>query len=123
MSGKKNILVIDDSQTTLVMLEWFLIENSFAVHFAANVKEALQHIDEQIPDLILLDLNMPQISGYDFLKMIKSDDSRKDIPVLVISALDSNESKLRVKNLGAVDFFPKPLILKELLIKINEILK
>ena len=123
MANSKNVLVIDDSQTTLVMLEWFLKENGFIAHFAIDVKEALQHIENQIPDIILLDLNMPEISGYDFLKMIKSDENRKNIPVLVISALDSNESKLKVKNLGAVDFIPKPLILKELLEKIIKILE
>jgi DNA-binding response OmpR family regulator len=55
--------------------------------------------------------------------MIKSDERKKNIPVLVISALDSNESKLRVKNLGAIDFVSKPLILKVLLEKIVKILE
>jgi DNA-binding response OmpR family regulator len=123
MANNKNVLVIDDSETTLVMLEWFLKENGFIAHYASNVKEALQLIDKQIPDVILLDLNMPEISGYDFLKMIKSDERKKNIPVLVISALDSNESKLRVKNLGAIDFVSKPLILKVLLEKIVKILE
>jgi DNA-binding response OmpR family regulator len=123
MAKNKNVLVIDDSETTLVMLDWFLHENGFTAHFASTVAEALQHINAQIPDLILLDLNMPEVSGYDFLKMIKSEENKKNIPVLVISALDSSESKLKVKNMGAIDFIAKPLVLKELLLKINEIIK
>ncbi len=123
MANNKNVLVIDDSQTTLVMLEWFLKEHGFIARFAVSAREALQHIENQIPDLILLDLNMPEISGYDFLKMIKSDINKKNIPVLIISALDSNESKLKVKNLGAIEFISKPLNLKELLEKIVKILE
>jgi two-component system, sensor histidine kinase and response regulator len=123
MKNDKVIMVIDDSETTLVLMEWFLNENNFKTLSANDINQAMQTLELQNPDLILLDLQMPGISGYDFLKMIKTDVNKKDIPVIVISALDSTESKKTVKQLGAVDFMSKPLKLNLLLDKINKILK
>jgi DNA-binding response OmpR family regulator len=123
MGVHKTILVIDDSETTLVLLEWFLKDNGFDTLIALDIKSALLQIDKQLPDLILLDLQLPEISGYDFLKMIKTDKNKKDIPVIVISALDSQEAIRQLKHLGAIDFIPKPLNLKMLVDHINIILK
>jgi DNA-binding response OmpR family regulator len=123
MDNKKTVLVIDDSETTLILLEWFLVENKFKAQTAIDIKEALKILDIQKPDLILLDLRLPEISGFDFLEMIKADADKKDIPVFVISALDSKESIQKVKQLGAIDFISKPYKLDILLAKINKVLK
>jgi DNA-binding response OmpR family regulator len=123
METKKTILAIDDSETTLVLLEWFLKEHGFNALVALSIKEAFKKIELCRPDLILLDLQIPEITGYDFLMILKKDSSISDIPVLVISALDSDASVRKVKQLGAVNFIAKPFKLEALLENINNILK
>jgi DNA-binding response OmpR family regulator len=122
MDKGKTILAIDDSETTLVLLEWFLKENGFNAITALSIKEAFRKIEVSQPDLILLDLQLPEVTGYDFLLMLKKDTGKKDIPVLVISALDSDESISKVKQLGAISFIAKPFKLDALLKSITGIL-
>jgi DNA-binding response OmpR family regulator len=122
MNSKRTILAIDDSETTLVLLEWFLKEQGFNALTADSIKGALKIIESNQIDLILLDLQLPVISGYDFLKILKNDSNIKNIPVLVISALDSDDSIREVKALGAIKFIAKPFKLESLLKQINEVL-
>ena len=116
---KKEILVVDDSWTTLVLLEWFLIENGFKAVLAQDVEKAMQYLKTNTPDLIFLDLQLPKISGFDFLKLIRKGDIK--IPILVISANDSNEAISLVKELGAADFIAKPFQLNDLLLKVEKL--
>ena len=117
---KKEILVVDDSYTTLILLEWFLKENGYETTIVIDVEKAMEHLEKQTPDLILLDIQMPKISGYDFLKILR--EAKKDIPILVISANDSSEAIKLVKDLGASGFVAKPFKLNELLIKVEELI-
>jgi DNA-binding response OmpR family regulator len=114
---KKEILVVDDSYTTLILLEWFLKENGYNVSIVIDVEKALEYLEKQTPDLILLDIQMPKISGYDFLKILR--EAKKDIPILIISANDSSEAIKIVKDLGVSGFVAKPFKLNELLIKVE----
>src|SRR5664279_3873000 len=86
------ILVIDDSNTNVVLLEAILSGLGYIIETAMSVKEAHQSMAKQLPDLILLDLLMPKINGYDFLKEIKAEENTKNIPVLVISAVTDAEN-------------------------------
>jgi len=115
MDSTKSILCIDDSNTTLMLLEHVLTGAGYKVVLASNIDEALNQIRTQSPDLILLDLSMPDISGYDFLKM-RVELNIEKIPVIIISAFDSKESISSTKELGAVEFISKP-------IKINKVLE
>jgi DNA-binding response OmpR family regulator len=123
MKNDKNILIIDNSQTTLIILEWFLKSQGYHTMIATNVKEAMIQADVKNPDLILLELRLPGISGFDFLKMVKFNSDCINIPILVISALNSKETIKKAHLLGADGFISKPIILKDLLIKIESILK
>ena len=116
---KKEILVVDDSYTTLILLEWFLKENGYEASIVIDVEKALEYLEKQTPDLILLDIQMPKISGYDFLKILR--EANKKIPILMISANDSSENIKLVKELGASGFVAKPFKLNELLIKVEEL--
>jgi two-component system sensor histidine kinase/response regulator len=116
------ILVIDDSQTTLMLMEWALQENGYKTHVAIDIKEAERFLKENKPNIILLDLSLPEVSGFDFLKIIKADDIHKNVPIIVISAFDNHETIQEVKRLGALDFVPKPVNLKILMEKIKVIL-
>ena len=119
---KENILVIDDSNTNVVLLEAILKSKGYNTTSAMSVKEALPIIDSKPPKLILLDLLMPQVSGYQFLEDLKKNDDTKDIPVIIVSAVTGKESKNKSKILGAVDFIEKPIDIKELVKKVEKIL-
>jgi DNA-binding response OmpR family regulator len=122
MEKKKKILIIDDSNTALVLMEYALKEAGYISLIASSVKEAIKLIEKHSPDLILLDLSMPEISGYDFLK--KKSELRIDhIPIIIVSAYDSVESIEMTRNLGAVDFIAKPIRLDAMMDKIKGYLK
>ncbi|MCD6202101.1 MAG: response regulator [Bacteroidales bacterium] len=111
----KNILVIDDSSTNVVLLNAVLAQHGYEVISALNAHEAYKLIDKHKPDLILLDLLMPEISGFDFLENIKKDQSLKDIPVVIVSAVGTKENIRQTKKMGAVHFISKPVNVNELL--------
>jgi len=117
----KTILIIDDSNTALLLMDYALKEAGYHTQLATGVNEALGLITRKKPDLILLDLSMPEISGYDFLKMT-SDLHLEKVPVIIVSAFDSAESISTSQALGAVEFIAKPIRIDNLLEKIREYL-
>jgi DNA-binding response OmpR family regulator len=121
--NEKNILVVDDSTTNIVLLEAILDEKGYKIYTALNVKEAYAIIAKHHPDLILLDLLMPKISGFDFLKEIKKNKNTKDTPVIIVSALADEENIDRILNMGAVDFVKKPIDLQYLVNKVESLLQ
>jgi putative two-component system response regulator len=122
MESKKKILIIDDSNTALVLMEYALKEAGYVSLVASSVKEATKLIEQNSPDLILLDLSMPEISGYDFLKR-KSELKIDHIPIIIVSAYDSVETIELTRKLGAVDFIAKPIRLDAMMDKIKNFLK
>ncbi len=118
----ENILVIDDSNTNVVLVEAILKSKGYITTTALSVKEALPIIDSRPPKLILLDLLLPQVSGYQFLEDLKKNDQTKNIPVIIVSAVTDKESKIKTRSLGAVDFIEKPINIKELVHKVEAIL-
>ena len=122
MENKKKILIIDDSNTALVLMEYALKEAGYMSLVASSVKEATKLIEKHTPDLILLDLSMPEISGYDFLKR-KTELNIDNIPIIIVSAYDSVETIELTRNLGAVDFIAKPIRLDAMMDKIKSYLK
>jgi two-component system, OmpR family, alkaline phosphatase synthesis response regulator PhoP len=115
---EKEILVVDDSTTTLVLLEYFLQENGYNSFLASDVEEAIEYLKNKKPNLIILDIQLPKITGYEFLRILKRENNT--IPVIMISAIDTSESKILVKDLGAIGYITKPFKLDELLNKIVE---
>jgi CheY-like chemotaxis protein len=116
MDTEKNmtILVIDDSNTNIVLLQAVLNGKGYKIETALSVKEAYNIMNRNMPDLILLDLLMPRINGYDFLKEMKAGAKTKDIPVIVISALTDQENVNMAMALGAQDFIKKPVDIQHL---------
>jgi len=115
------ILCIDDSTTALILMEYALKEAGFQTILAKSVEEAIQILDTLVPDLILLDLSMPDISGYEFLAMrlrLKLD----KVPIIVVSAYDSHESIVKTRNLGATDFVSKPIKIEHVVEKVKKYL-
>lgn len=120
---QSNILVVDDSNTNIVLLEAILADRGYKIDTALNVKDALHCIEKQKPDLILLDLLMPKISGFEFLEQLREDERTKDTPVIVISALSDEENKNRTFRLGAVDFIIKPVDIQYLVDRVAKTLQ
>lgn len=117
------ILVVDDSSTNIVLLEAILNGQGYQIETAQSVKEANTIIKKEPVNLILLDLLMPRVSGYDFLKEIKSNDSTKDIPVIIVSAVADPENKKKSLEMGALDFVNKPIDIQDFISKVDSVLK
>jgi len=119
--GEK-ILIIDDSNTNVVLLQAVLSRNGYNTMTALSAKEAYSRIEDNKPDLILLDLLMPEISGFDFLEHIKSEEGTKNIPVIVVSAVTDTVNIKKAMDMGANDFIKKPIELQILLTKVKDVL-
>jgi len=108
MSQKYRILVVDDSREVRDLVEDMLVSMGHVPRLAENDVAALEEIGKHIPDLVLLDIMMPKVSGFQLLERLKSGFSMAHIPVIMISALDDAESIVRCIKLGATDYLTKP---------------
>lgn len=110
-----HLLVVEDSRTIRTQLVHRLRQQGHTVESAEHGMQALEMVSQQNFDLILLDIMMPEMDGYEVLAHLKSDVAHRDIPVIVISALDELESVVRCIEMGATDYLPKqfdPVLLK-----------
>lgn len=118
-SSNAQILVVDDTAANLKLLVDILNIAGFSVRPAPSGKFALRSIALELPDIILLDVNMPEMNGYEVAKIIKSDSQYKDIPIIFISALDDTTNKVKGFEAGGVDYITKPFQTAEILARIN----
>ena len=88
---------------------------NFRLKTAANGQQALDSVDEEKPDLILLDLMMPGIDGFEVIRRLRANPATADIQIVILSALNSNEDIVKGFNVGANDFIMKPIIMEKLL--------
>lgn len=116
---RKKILVIDDSETNLVLLKAVLEDAGYDVLMAGGSKEAIHFYNHDKPDMILLDLLMPEEDGFMFMEKLKNGDVEMEVPVIVVTAYANRENAERAKNLGAIDIIEKPIDIPEFLMKIN----
>ena len=111
--------MVDDSPTILQILTHLLKDNFFELIHAVCGQQALQVAREKKPDLILLDIDMPGMDGFETCKQLKKDKNTKDIPVIFISGYTTVENKVKSFEVGGQDFIPKPVQQKELIAHIN----
>ncbi len=123
MAGKGKILIIDDSTTNVVLLEAILNSKGYQVQTALSAVEALPMIEKEKPVLILLDLLMPRISGFEFMEKIRRNPETSDIPVIVVSAVTDEANKRRIMNTGVRDFIEKPIDIQALIQKVEKIVR
>ncbi len=114
-----DILVVDDTPANLRLLSGMLNGQGYKVRSAPNGKLALMSARAAPPDLVLLDINMPGMSGYDVCTELKADPQTRDIPVIFISALDQTEDKIKAFQLGGVDYVTKPFQVEEVLARVK----
>lgn len=122
LPNNQEIMVVDDLKTTLDFFHLILEGAGFKVTTFKRGKDALNYLKLNTPDLILLDVVLPDIDGYNVCKKIKTNNRIKDIPVVFISSLNTEEARVKGYKSGAVDFVSKPYYKGEILEKINNIL-
>jgi signal transduction histidine kinase len=113
------ILVVDDTLTNLEIISDALISAGFEVATAMNGTKAFQQIQTRLPDLILLDVMMPVMDGFETCKQLKNHPETKDIPVIFMTAVSDMDSKVEALSLGAVDYITKPFHKAEVLARIS----
>jgi len=123
--GRRSIMVVDDNPANLKLIEDMLGQAGFDVRSFPRGRLALVEAANDPPDLILLDINMPEMTGFDVCRRLKSDERLAQIPVLFLSALSETEDRVRVKALrcGGVDFISKPFQFEEVRARIETHLK
>ena len=114
-----NILIVDDVVDNLWFLSRNLISQGYKVSGVKNGKTTLKVAKEIVPDLILLDIIMPDFDGYEICQQLKSDAATKDIPIIFLSVLDDVLDKIRAFEAGAVDYVIKPFQVKEVLARVK----
>ena len=114
-----DILVVDDTPANLRLLAGMLTDQGYKVRPAPNGRLALTAARAAPPDLILLDINMPGMNGYEVCAALKDDPQTRDVPVIFISALDQTEDKIEAFTLGGVDYITKPFQIEEVLARVK----
>ena len=117
------ILIADDNTDNLRLLQEYLEAEDYQLRLATNGDMAIKSALASTPDLILLDIHMPQVDGYEACRQIKSYSQLKNIPVIFLSALSENFNKLKAFELGAVDYIVKPFELQEVRARVQTHLK
>lgn len=118
-SPKGDILIVDDTLPNLRLLSTMLTEYDFEVRGVPNGALALTVARSSPPDLILLDINMPGMNGYEVCQQLKADPQTEAIPVIFISALDEVLDKVRAFAVGGVDYITKPFQVEEILARVK----
>lgn len=119
----KKIAVIDDDNDISTILTLSLEKNGFTVVSTNDSQASLKLIRDEKPDLILLDVMMPHLDGFEICRLVKFDETLKHIPVIFLTARTQGEDKENAKNVGAEDFIIKPFKQEDLLATINKYLK
>lgn len=114
-----NILIVDDTPANVLLLERMLTERGYNARTVLSGRLALQAARSESPDLILLDIAMPQMDGYEVCGQLKADSTLKEIPVIFISALNETIDKVKAFGAGGVDYVTKPFQLEEVIARVQ----
>ncbi len=116
---KADILVVDDTPDNLRLLVRLLTEQGYKVRPVPSGKLALAAVQGRPPDLILLDINMPDMSGYEVCQHLKHNEQTRQIPVIFLSALNEVLDKVTAFSVGGIDYITKPFQVEEVLVRIQ----
>jgi len=117
--SRGNILIVDDTPENLTVLRQILTREGYRVRPALSGEVALKTIQADLPDLILLDIIMPGMNGYEVCARLKIGEATRDIPVIFISALNEIEDKMRAFSEGGADYISKPFQSQEVLARVK----
>jgi two-component system, OmpR family, alkaline phosphatase synthesis response regulator PhoP len=116
------ILVAEDNPAGQELLQAYLAETSYEIRTAANGEQTLKLVGEWKPDVILLDVMMPRMSGFEVCKRLRADAATHDIGIIMVTALDQSADIERAVEVGADDFMTKPIDQDDLLLRIKALL-
>lgn len=105
---KASILIVDDNPQNLQLMGSMIYDKSYNVSISSSGENALESISQQSPDLILLDIQMPEMDGFEVCKLLKSNPKTKEIPIIFLTAVTDSEKILHSFELGGVDYITKP---------------
>ena len=117
------LLIVDDNPQILELLEAYLESLPVQVRLAANGEAALAAVEREVPDLILLDIMMPRRSGFEVCRLLKDDPRYRDIPIIMVTALNEVGDMERARECGCDDFLRKQVNKIELLTRVQNLLK
>jgi DNA-binding response OmpR family regulator len=120
MTATKTILVVDDEARLVSLVEMYLAQSGFKVVAAANGREALAVAERQEPDLIILDLMMPEMDGYEFMRLYRAE---HDTPIILLTARVDSDDKVAGLEAGADDYLTKPFRPRELMARVKTVLR
>jgi adenylate cyclase len=118
-----DILIVDDKPENIKFLANFLSSHGYSIRKSTNGVAALKATEIRVPDLILLDINMPIMGGYEVCKQLKADPKTLEIPVVFLSASNEVEDKRQAFQVGGIDYITKPFQLEEVLVRVQTHLK
>ncbi|NEN74983.1 phosphate regulon transcriptional regulatory protein PhoB [Pelistega sp. NLN82] len=121
--SKADILVVEDEESIATLIQFTLTQGGFNVKLADSISQARHHISEQLPHLILLDWMLPDISGIDFIREIRSNSRTQSLPIILLTARSDELDKEKGLNTGADDYVTKPFSPRELTARVNALLR
>ena len=122
MTGSGRVLVVDDVSANVRLLEALLTPAGYEIVVASSGTEALERIADRTPDLVLLDIRMPDLDGYEVCRRIRADPDRTYVPIVMVTSAE-NEERVRALDAGADDFIAKPLVPAELLARVRSLIR
>jgi putative two-component system response regulator len=123
MENKKRILVVDDEDRNLRLMEALLLPLGHEVILACDGREALKKVKSFPPDMILLDIMMPEMDGFETARRLKGDKETQIIPIVMVTSLNEVEDRVKALEAGADDFLNKPVEKTELIARVDSLLK
>ncbi|GAA0873398.1 hypothetical protein GCM10009117_25450 [Gangjinia marincola] len=119
----KKLLIVDDEPNIVMSLEYAFKKQGYLVFIARDGSEAIKIIDDELPDLVVLDIMMPKVDGYETITTLKKNPKFNDIKVIFLSAKSKTKNIEKGLRLGADLYFTKPFSVKKLIIAVNDLLK
>ena len=119
---KEQVLIVEDESDTVELLRYNLQKEMYQTVIARTGAEAINAIQCHMPDMVLLDIMLPELNGWDVCRMLRENAKDKTVPIIILTALSDEEARIKALTLGADDFLSKPFSIRELLLKIRKLI-